>query len=555
MNTRFWAAVLLVIFVPGLALSQTAEEVAAKQAALEERARDSVATLQALIEARTDVQTEVAKLSSAAETANEADKEQILADLEARRIQLAEIEDQISVLATGIAESDFDKREPAAFDLQSELEALVQPFIVMMRNATEEARQIEATRRGLADAEERLNTARQAVETLGAMRKAASGEPLTADLAARQQTWNDRVETAETSVAAFNQQLEDLLDQRVTAGSQVQSAAKGFFRERGLSLLMGVTAFVGVLMILRMVRQLVRRIGRSRGIRRSFQTRLANLIYTLFTVAAAFAAMMIIFNLRNDWLLLGLSSLIVLALIWIGIRMLPGLIEQVTVLLNLGSVQEDERLIFNGVPYRVARLDFYTDLVNPVLDGGEFTLPVRELIGLHSRPAAEDEAWFPSRKGDWVRLADDTAGQVVAQTPELVVLELLGGARVTYQTGDYLGQTPENLSYGYRVETEFGIGYQHQAGSTGEIMTQMLDAVRAHMTAFIGAEHVVDVNVDFLRAGASSLDYEVEVDVRGSAAERFEDIERELARYLTELATQKGWEIPFQQIVMHRAAG
>ena len=83
----------------------------------------------------------------------------------------------------------------------------------------------------------------------------------------------------------------------------------------------------------------------------------------------------------------------------------------------------------------------------------------------------------------------------------------------------------------------------------------MLDAVRAHMTDFIGAEHVVAVNVDFLRAGASSLDYEVEVDVRGSAAEKFEDIERELARFLTELATQEGWEIPFQQIVMHRAAG
>ena len=180
---------------------------------------------------------------------------------------------------------------------------------------------------------------------------------------------------------------------------------------------------------------------------------------------------------------------------------------------------------------------------------------MRELIGLHSRPAAEDEAWFPSEKGDWVKLADGNAGQVVAQTPELVVLELLGGARVTYQTSDYLGQTPENLSHGYRAEVEFGIGYQHQAGSTGEIRDRMLEAVRDHMTAFIGAEHVVDANVDFLRAGASSLDYEVEVDVRGSAAERFEDIERELARYLTELATQEGWEIPFQQIVMHRAAG
>jgi len=150
---RFWAAILVASLLPALTQAQTAEEIAAKQAALEERAQQSVSTLQALIESRVALKAEVAELSAAAETANDADKEQVLADLEARRIQLAEIEDQISVLATGIAESDFDKREPTAFDLQSELEALVQPFIVMMRNATEEARQIEATRRGLAEAD------------------------------------------------------------------------------------------------------------------------------------------------------------------------------------------------------------------------------------------------------------------------------------------------------------------------------------------------------------------------------------------------------------------
>lgn len=546
-----WLLVLMVT-IAGLppALAQSTSETAGQAQELNDRAREAISTLDALLATRAELKAEIDALATQIATAGEAEKTDLTATFEAKSAELAEIDDQFSVLATGVSESEFTAREPARFDLQAELEGLVQPFVIMMRNATAEARQIEATKRGLAMAEQRLATSQLALETLTAVRDQTDGGALAEDLAERTEIWTDRIGNAETQIAALKQQLDDLLNQRVSAGSQVQSAAQGFFRERGLSLLMGLGAFLGVFLGLRLLAGLVRR----RGGRRTFYTRLANLVFTAFTIAASFAAMMIVFNLRNDWLLLGLASLVVLAIIWIGIKMLPGLIEQVTVLLNLGAVQENERVIFNGVPFRVERLDFYTDLQNPELDGGEFTLPVRELIGLHSRPAAEDEAWFPSRKGDWVRLADENAGQVVAQTPELVVLRLLGGARVTYQTGDYLAQTPENLSHGYRVEIEFGIGYDHQANATGAIMQTMREKVRAHMETFIGVEHIAAVAVDFLRAGASSLDYEVEVDVHGSAAERFDDIERELARVLVHIATEEGWEIPFQQVVLHRAA-
>ena len=70
-------------------------------------------------------------------------------------------------------------------------------------------------------------------------------------------------------------------------------------------------------------------------------------------------------DLRNDWLLLGVFGIMLLALGWVGIKMLPGAIEQVTLLLNLGAVQEDERVLIEGVPYRVRKLDFYTDFENP----------------------------------------------------------------------------------------------------------------------------------------------------------------------------------------------
>lgn len=540
-------------FAASTALAQTPEEIGERAEQLKVRAVESVATLVPLLKTRAAMASEVEVLESRFETAGEADKEAAGAELQAMRDELAEIDDQISVLATGISESEFQRRDAVTFDLKSELESLVQPFIVMLQSATEEARQIEAARRALDEAHSDLAAAQGAIETLEAVRAAASNETLLSDLDERAEEWARREEKATNQIAAFNQQLDDLLNNRAGAGSQVQSAAKGFFRERGLSLLFGVLSFAATLTLLRVVGQLAGRTAQMRGLQRSFQTRLAGLLFKVFTLAASFAAMIIVFNLRNDWLLLSLAGVMVLALAWIGIRMLPGLIEQVTVLLNLGAVQENERVVFDGVPFMVKKLDLYTDLENPALDGGEFTLPVRELIGRHSRPAAESEAWFPSDRGDWVRLADGKAGQVIAQTPELVVIELLGGARVTYQTADYLAQTPENLSHGFRAEVAFGIGYAHQADATGAIMKIMSDRVRELMTAFIGAEHVVNVAVDFLQAGASSLDYEIEVDVRGSAAARFDDIERELARVAVQVATEQGWEIPFQQIVLHQA--
>lgn len=550
---RIFIATVLALILTMHSLSAQTEAETEQARLLSERAAVTVETLAPLIQTRQALSAQIGNIIARIDAASDAEKAPLEAELSLLNQELAEIEDQISVVSTGVSERDYRQLENTEFNLREELENLVQPFVSLLLGATEEARRIEASRRALARAQQDLEDARVALTNIQAALLADPESYVAEELATRRALWLDRVDANETQVAALTQQIDDLLSNRITAGSQVQSALQGFFRERGLSLLLGVLAFVSVLMGCRILARLVARLWeRSRG-KRSFSTRLSSLLFTAFTVAASFAAMLIVFNLRNDWLLLGLSTVLVIALIWIGIRMMPGLFEQVTVLLNLGAVQEDERLVFNGVPYKVRRLSFYSDLHNPALDGGEFTLPVRELIGLHSRPAADNEAWFPSLRGDWVKLADGNAGQVIVQTPEMVVVQLLGGAQVTYQTGDYLAQTPENLSYGFRVEIEFGIDYRHQSKATGDVIEILTREVETRMRAFVGAQDMREVAVEFLRAGASSLDYEIEVDVTGDAAPRFEEIERELARVVVEIASENGWEIPFQQIMMHRA--
>lgn len=520
------------------------------QAQITERAQSTVSILEPLLELESSLEDQIA---DANEVQPGEDEEAIAVELERLRTELQAVQAQITQVVAGVSDESYTTIDQTDFDLNSEIQDLIEPFVLVLNEATSDARQLERARRDLDLATRRLEDAGIAVANIEAILAQveipAVVERLNTDLA----LWQERLTAQETQIEALTQRIDDLRADRIPVGRNVNSAFEVFFRDRGISLALGLGAFFGVILLGRLIHFTVSRAISRRQSERTFAMRLGEIIFLAATAFASFCAMVAVFNLRNDWLLLALAVLLFLAALWVLIRMLPALLEQISVLLNLGAVQESERVLFNGVPYKVQRLSFFTDLVNPALDGGEFTLPVRELVGMHSRPAAEDEAWFPSEKGDWVRLSDGNAGQVVAQTPEMVVVQLLGGARVTYQTTDYLAANPENLSQGYRAEVEFGIAYKHQAQSTGAIIETMRAGIDEHFRAMLGDDQVVGVDVELLRAGTSSIDYEVEVDVAGTSAHLFEAVERELARCLIDLANDNGWEIPFQQVVLHRA--
>jgi hypothetical protein len=77
-------------------------------------------------------------------------------------------------------------------------------------------------------------------------------------------------------------------------------------------------------------------------------------------------------------------------------------VREVTLLLNLGAVREGERVMYNGIPWLVRSLNFYTRLVNPELEGGDIRLPLRDFHDLRSRSFDANEPWFPTRLNDWV---------------------------------------------------------------------------------------------------------------------------------------------------------
>jgi hypothetical protein len=254
--------------------------------------------------------------------------------------------------------------------------------------------------------------------------------------------------------------------------------------------------------------------------------------------------------------LLGLAVMFLAGLAWTGKHTLPQVYDQIKLSLNLGPVREDERVIYNSVPWKVGRIGFYTDLTNETLEGGRIRLPIRELSNLHSRPFGQKDPWFPSEQGHWVLLGDGVFGRVVLQTPDWVELVLLGGSRKTYTVGDFVALSPENLSRNFRIRSVFGIDYAHQSQCTSEIPRLLRETILKGILEsglIKEEENLVHLAVEFSNAGASSLDYTVLADFKGAVAQNYNKLQRLLAKLCVDACNENGWVIPFTQVTLHQA--
>lgn len=547
-----WAPALLIVF---LFSQPVGAEVEGTTEAAAEVVNPTLQTFSSMLKARSDKRAELETIKSAlSSTSDEVEMKSQREEADQLQGELDELEEQIGILATGVSASEFDLAGGQAIDLQGELEQLVQPFVIMLKSATEEARQIEHLKHKKLTAKAHIGIAEKALEGIEALSGTELNEEITVEVASIKEAWQEKLAEATDLEATIEHQLNARLEAQKRESEEGGSAFGDFFKDRGLSLLMGIGAAALVFTLLKLLGSGFSYARTRGGVQRSFKVRLSALLFNVFSFVAAIGVMLYIFNMRNDWLLLGLVVLLSIAILWMGLKMLPDMLEQITLLLNLGAVQEGERVMFEGVPWLVKKLDFYTDFENPELAGGTFTVPVRELLGLHSRPAAPDEAWFPSRTGDWVKTEDGTIGKIVFQSPEMVQMVELGGARHTFSAPAFFESAPTNLSSNARVEIEFGVSYRHQAIGGTEIPEKLAAYVEKGLLKMLDRDVLLDVNVELLACNSSSLDYEVEADLHGSAADRYEDVERALTRLCLEACNEFGWEIPFPQLVVHKGA-
>ena len=513
-------------------------------------------TLQGLIPAIQNAEKDLATLrAELAKAPTDEAKKEITQRVDAQRERVNQLRANFRIVTTGVEDNAYlsAAEEEASFD--NEFKDLLKPLFTGLREATSKPREMEELRSELRVWVERRKVSKAALDrTNTAVSAAQEGSEVRKELEETRKLWTSRVDEATSETETLSRQIEEREKNTPSAWDAISGMVSDFWRSRGLNLLLAFGIALAVYFGTRRVYRYLRRYSPIHRRRKDgLVARSADLIVAAVAVLLAVVALTLVFYLKGDWLMLAITIIFIVGILWGSKRTLPPYIEQIKVILNLGSVRQGERLIYDGIPWRVDALNMYCDFSNPELTGGTMRLPVKDLLPLHSRPSDSKEPWFPTKESDWVRLNDGCYGKVIQQTPEQVVVLRLGGSLKTYPTADFLEQCPENLSRGFRVSSTFGVGYLHRALATDEVPGFLQDNVHRHLVETLGRELVRSVKVEFKEAGASSLDYTVFADFDGEAAPRFAGLERMIQSACINACNEKGWDIPFPQMVIHQA--
>jgi small-conductance mechanosensitive channel len=468
--------------------------------------------------------------------------------------RVSQLERDFRAVATGIDLADFQSDAEQNFQWQQEVQALLQPLLSEMRQATSESREMEILRNIVRALEKRRALALRASSNVSELIGRSENPELTAALKQELATWKTYLAETQGQLEATRYQLAERVAANPSLFNRISRSFGNFFRSRGMNLVIAVGIFGGVILVSRRLHQLAQHRAARRTAGAGFSLRLLNLIFYGLVIAGAVFAALVSLYLANDWVLLTLAVIFLVAIAWGLKNTIPSMIEQIRTLLNLGSIREGERVIYQGLPWKVGALNIFTHLSNPSLEGASVRLPIRELKGMISRPWAPSELWFPCEKDDWVILADTTYGKVVQQNPDFVQVVQLGGIRKTYPTASFLAQAPQNLSHNFRVALTFGVDYRHQAGATGEIPALLEKEIHAGLISLLGPEAVLSLSVEFAAAASSALDYEIMADFCGELAPRYRFLRRRIQALALESCNRHGWVIPFTQLTVHQAA-
>ncbi len=495
-----------------------------------------------------------AKQKELARSKSDEGRVRIVAKIAKLSAELRGLRKSFEEISTGVDLTSLSDQSEKKFKWDEELLELLKPVVHELKSITARPRQIERIRGKVAFYESRLPVVDEGIAQIGELISGAKTKKLKKQLKALEDDWKARRDQIANQLAIANLQLEEINSQKKPVIESIQNFVQGFFRERGRNLAAAVITFIGVLLLLRLMHRALHRNPLPKIAKRQpFFIRIFDLVYHAMTVLGATAAALAMLYVSGDWVLLSIAIIFLVGLFWAAKQGLPTFWEQTKLLLNLGPVREKERIFYDGISWRVEKLNFYTSLKNPALQNATIRLPIRELLSMNSYPYHSDDPWFPSNVGDWVILADGTRGQVIHQSHETVQLELRGGSRKTYLTDTFLGLNPQNLSVDFRLKIPFGLDYDLQEKITGEIPKILCESVERGLCAEGYEADINRVQVEFSAAAASSLDLTIICDFKGSAAALYNKLNRLIQRLAVEAATQSGWNIPYAQIVMHKA--
>ncbi|MEZ4526561.1 MAG: hypothetical protein R2941_11635 [Desulfobacterales bacterium] len=556
------AAVFFWGLLPACAETQPPEtaDTVSTQTAPEQRIPESAAdttleTIRTLIFSREAVREKLkAKIQERQSAGTQEEISALTNEINKLNSKIMEIEHDLSTVTAGVSPDIFSEKNDGKFDWRDEVQNLLTPLVQQLKKMTERPRKIELLRSEIDRHESQLVTVKKAIENLEVMSQKADADDdrVQKELEQIRAFWTAKEKQIRDDLQVSRFQLTELLSEKESILGATQSLLRSFFKSRGRNFVLAFAAFFASFFLMRWLYRLVYKYSPVHQAKdRTTLMRLSDVISHILTFGISGAAMIAVLYISGDWLLLSFALILLVGLAWTAREGIPRFWKQIQLMLNLGTVRENERIVYNGVPWRVVTLGVYAILENPCLRPSELRVPLREMIGMNSRQFHKDEPWFPCRVGEWVILSDGTRGEVRSQTAEMVVMGLRGGARKTYLTSDFLGNSPMNISENFRIKVVFGFDYANQDIITTEIPKKLTEALRKGLAHKGFEQDIVQLKIEVEAAGASSLDLVIIADFRGRAAALYNALRRMIQHYTIETCTANGWNIPFPQLTVH----
>jgi predicted nucleic acid-binding Zn-ribbon protein len=328
-------------------------------------------------------------------------QEEITQQLQDLRNKLETLRKQLNTVATGLDPDVFAlPKDALGLDWQQRVLEILRPVFNELERLTARPREIDRLRTAMASYQEQQRLAEQALDNLQQLAGPIRDPALAPYLLQLQHDWERRRQEVSTQLSIARQQLEQKLAEQTSLVDSIRHLFQLFFRSRGRNLLLAGLAGALCWLLFHWLHSWIRRVSPVHRRGATFAVRLFDMAYTGWTVLGAILAFQLVLYLLDDWLLLMVSLLFLVGFVWTSRTMLPRFWGEVLLMLDLGTIREGERVLYNGVPWRVHSLYFYTRLVNPVLAGGDLRLALRDCLSLRSRVCADDEPWFPTRHGD-----------------------------------------------------------------------------------------------------------------------------------------------------------
>ncbi|MCU7934817.1 MAG: hypothetical protein KZQ99_08060 [Candidatus Thiodiazotropha sp. (ex Dulcina madagascariensis)] len=552
-TSRCHSSLFLLLLLMLFSMPSGAEEAVVDKG---EKERNTLTTLLNLVSIRGNLEQDIEALNRKIAAADsEARKQSLSQALAKLNADLANTEKNFVNISAGVDLSVLQGKDETKFDFQQELFALLKPAIDEMKDMTSRVRQKSDLKERIVFYSERLAVLESALINIDRLQRQSDSERLRNSLMTLAASWRKNQAFMKSEHQAAQLQLDELLASEVSLSDASQSYLKNFFQKRGLYLTQALLVVAAIMLLSRLSYKAMRRVmpGFKRR-HRSFRIRLLELLHRIATTLMIVIGPMVVFYVVEDWVLFSLSILILLGIAWTLRQALPRYWHQIQLFLNIGSVREGERILMDGLPWRVDQLNVFCTLDNPEAALTQ-RVPIDDLVELKSRPSRPDEPWFPCKKDDWVILSDGVRGKVTGISPEMVQLIERGGAQLTYLTGDFLAATPRNLSTNFRIKETIGVSYALQKQSTGVIPDTLRHYIQQRVEQEGYGEQLLSLRVEFALANSSSLDITVIADFKGDAGDLYNRLRRAIQRWCVDACTENGWEIPFPQMTLSGTVG